>query len=45
MRETGNKPRSLDPEDCVDGVMEIGRRHGVRSQHLPSAGARLQRRR
>ena len=42
-REAGDELGLLDPEDRVDGVMGIGSRHGYRSQHLRSAGARLQR--
>ena len=39
-RQAGDEPRRLDPPDRVDGAMGVGGRHGYRSDHLPSAGAR-----
>src|SRR5260370_22311819 len=48
-REAGDDPGGLNPPDCIDGAMGIGRRHGYPSHHLQSAraspGARLSLRR
>jgi hypothetical protein len=38
-RDASNQPRLLDPEDRVDGVMDVGGCQGPRSQHHGSVGA------
>src|SRR5260370_22467715 len=38
-REASDDPGGLNPPDCIDGAMGIGRRHGYPSHHLQFAGA------
>ena len=40
-REAGDEPGRLDPPDRVDFAMDVGSRHGFRSDHLAAVPARL----
>ncbi len=42
-REAGDDPGGLDPPDRFDGAMCVGSRHGYRSHHVRSGGARRDR--
>ena len=42
-RKPGDEPRRLDSPDRVDREMGVGSRHGYRSHHHQSTGARLRR--